>query len=274
MQQKSQEKTVLQLLEYCDENLRKDITRNAGGSLANRTVDQVLEAVKRLAVREENAMIARVQLSDMRQDRDDAIRTSGARLRGQASVCKFTVACPSCSNDVPYTDHILRDIFIKGLADHEIQLDLLGDTNQDMSLEEVFQFVEAKEAGKRSAGRLLHTQGVEDARSHYRKTKQAEVRHNAGTANPQKNKHESWSYCGQRGHGKNAPTKIRQAECPAYGESCGYCGKPNHRAIVCRSKDKQPPSRMHPPPPPRRSGERRIRLTVHCDHLCTTANPE
>ena len=170
---------MLQLLECCDENLRKDITRNAGGSLANHTVDQVLEAVKRLAVREENAMIARVQLSDMRQDRDEAIRTFGARLRGQASVCKFTVACPSCNNDVPYTHHILRDVLIKGLADHEIQLDLLGDTNQDMSLEEVFQFVEAKEAGKRSAWHLLHTQGVEAARSQYCKTKQAEVRHNA-----------------------------------------------------------------------------------------------
>lgn len=102
-------------------------------------------------------MVTRVQLSDMKQDRDDAIRNFGARLRGQASVCKFTTACPSCNTAVNYTDNILRDILIKGLADNEIQLDLLGDKNQDMSLEEVFQFVEAKEAGKRSAGRLLQS---------------------------------------------------------------------------------------------------------------------
>ena len=37
---------VLQLLEYYKENLRKGITRNAGGSLANKTEDQVLEAIK------------------------------------------------------------------------------------------------------------------------------------------------------------------------------------------------------------------------------------
>ena len=67
---------MIQLLE-CDENLRKDITRNAGGSLANKTVDYVLEAVKKLAVREQNAMVARVQLSDMRQDRDEAICSFG-----------------------------------------------------------------------------------------------------------------------------------------------------------------------------------------------------
>lgn len=181
---------VLQLLECCDDNLRKDITQNAGGSLANKTVEQVLEAVKKLAVREENAMVARVQLSDMKQDRDEAIRNFGARLRGQASVCKFTTACPSCNTAVNYTDNILRDILVKGLADNEIQLDLLGDKNQDMSLEEVFQFVEAKEAGKRSAGHLLQSQGAEAIRSQYRKTRQEEVKQNAVRADPPKDKNE------------------------------------------------------------------------------------
>ena len=37
----------------------------------------------------------------------------------------------------------------------EIQLDLLGNKNQDMTLEQILRFVEAKEAGKRSATQLL-----------------------------------------------------------------------------------------------------------------------
>ena len=229
---------VLQLLECCDDNLRKDITRNAGGSLANKTGEQVH------AVHEENAMVARVQLSDIKQDRDEAIRNFGARLRGQASVCKFTTACPSCNTAVNYTDNILRDILIKGLADNEIQLDLLGDKNQDMSLEEVFQFVEAKEAAKRSVGLLLQSQGAEAIRSQYRKTRQEEVKQNAVRADPPKDKNELCSYCGQRGHGKNAPTKVRKAECPAYGKSCGHCGRHNHLATVCRGKNKPPPTRL------------------------------
>lgn len=53
-----------------------------------------------------------------------------------------------------YTDCILRDMLCHGLADSEIQLDLLGDSNQDMALKEVFKFVEYKESGKRSALRL------------------------------------------------------------------------------------------------------------------------
>jgi hypothetical protein len=53
---------VLQQLECCDEQLRKDLTRNTGGSLTNKTVDEVTEAIKKLAVREENTMAARIHL--------------------------------------------------------------------------------------------------------------------------------------------------------------------------------------------------------------------
>ena len=145
---------VIQLLECCDEQLRKDLTRNAGGSLTDKSATEVMEAIKKLAMREENTMVARVQLNNMRQDRDETIRSFGARLCGQASVCKFQVTCPGCSAEVYFTENVLRYVLTCGLADSEIQLDLLGDRNQDMSLEEVFQFIEAKEAGKRSAGRL------------------------------------------------------------------------------------------------------------------------
>ena len=74
---------VIQLLECCDEQLRKDLTRNAGGSLTGMTEDQVLKAMKTLAIREENTMVARVTLHNMRQDRDEPVRAFGARLRGK-----------------------------------------------------------------------------------------------------------------------------------------------------------------------------------------------
>ena len=54
---------VIQFLECCDEQLRKDLSRNAGGSLTHLAVEDVLKAIKRLAVREENIMVARVQMA-------------------------------------------------------------------------------------------------------------------------------------------------------------------------------------------------------------------
>ncbi len=132
---------MIQLLECCDEQLRKDLTRNAGGTLTGKTEDEVLAVIKTLAVREENVMVARATLHNMKQ-------AYGARLRGQAR-------CTSCEANVDYTEVILRDVLCRGLKDSEIQLDILGDKNQDMTFEQMLRFIEAKEAGKRSATQLL-----------------------------------------------------------------------------------------------------------------------
>ena len=75
---------VIQLLEWCDENLRRDLTRSAGGSLADKSQEDVLKAIRILAVREENTMVARVMLNNMTQGREEIIRLFGASLRGQA----------------------------------------------------------------------------------------------------------------------------------------------------------------------------------------------
>ncbi len=128
---------VIQLLECCDEPLRKDLTRAAGGSLTNHNIDDVLTAIKKLAVRQENTMVSRVTLHNMRQDRDEPVRSYFARLNGQAGVGKFIMKCSNCQQDVNYTDSIVHDVLARGIADPDIQLDLLGDTNQNMTLEEV-----------------------------------------------------------------------------------------------------------------------------------------
>jgi len=60
-----------------------------------------------------------------------------------------------------------------------------------MSLEEVFQFIEAKEAGKRSAGCPLETQGADATRSQYRHGEQEDPKNNKIH-----NKNDTCSYCG------------------------------------------------------------------------------
>jgi len=231
---------VIQLLKCCNEQLCKDLTGNAGGSLTNKTADEV---IKKLAVREENTMVARVQLHNMHQDQDETICSFGARICGQAGVCKFLVTCPGCTNEVNYTENILCNVLARGLADSEIQQDLLGERNQDMTLEEVFQFIEAKEAGKQSAGRLSQSQGVDAASSQYRCAKRDDIKQcKVGDNN------DLCSYCNKRGYGKSAPTRIRRNDCPAYGTTCEQCGRPNHFASVCRGKSKS--TRPQKPTPP------------------------
>ena len=73
----------MQLLECCDEQLRKDLNRSAGGSLKSKTEEEILSTMKTLAVCEENTMVARVTLHNMRQDRDETVQSFGYK---QASV--------------------------------------------------------------------------------------------------------------------------------------------------------------------------------------------
>ena len=189
------------------------------GTLAGETEEDVLAAIKALAVREENVMVARVALHHMKQDRDEPIRAFAARLKGQASVCKYVKTCPGCDRQVTYTEAILTDVLCRGIADAEIQRDLLGDTNQAMTLEQAIKFVEAKESGKRSANCLSTTQSAEAAGSSYRRQKKPQTPTSA-QANP-----EVCSYCGMKGHGRNSPTRIRRVDCPAYGSTCDSCGR-------------------------------------------------
>ena len=56
-----------------------------------------------------------------------------------------------CGADVNFSE---ADVLCRGLADPEIQQDLLGDANQNRTVEQTLKFIEAKEAWKRSVARL------------------------------------------------------------------------------------------------------------------------
>ena len=145
---------IFQLLECTEESLRKDLTRTHG-NLIDKPEETVLELIRSLTVRPVNIMVARVNLNQLKQDRDEPMRSFCARLRGQASVCKFLINCPcEPSVEVDFSDQMVRDALINGLEDEEIRLDILAQSKQNMTLDEVLQLAEAKESGKRSAQRL------------------------------------------------------------------------------------------------------------------------
>ena len=116
---------VLQLLECCGEQLRRDLTRAAGGTLSTKPDNEVMEAIHKLAVREENTMVVRFALHQMVQEGDEPVRNFGARIKGQADVCKYNTECSNCDHSIDYTDEILRDVLVRGLADTERSVDKL-----------------------------------------------------------------------------------------------------------------------------------------------------
>ena len=154
--QLSGQDTSIQLLECCDAKLRRDVTRNAIGPtpLEEMAEADLLKAIRALAVREENPKVARVALSRMSQDRGEPVRAFAARLRGQVEVCQFMKKCAGCDRISNQGEERVADQLCIGLADAEIQEDLLKHPDQDMGVEDTIRFVEVRAAGKRSAASI------------------------------------------------------------------------------------------------------------------------
>ena len=60
-----------------------------------------------------------------------------------------------------HADAMLRDVLCRRLGDPDIRLDLLSNKNQNMTLEQVFRFVEAKEVEKHSITHILVPQHID-----------------------------------------------------------------------------------------------------------------
>ena len=124
-----------------------------------------------------------------------------------------------CDQINDFTEEIIRNVIDRGIADQEIQLDLLGEKNQDMTLKDMIEYIEAMESGKRSASGLLDPQSTDAISSSYRRGNQQDVRYRGG-ARPEKPKAKPKEGCGELGHGKTPPWHTRRTECSAYGKKC------------------------------------------------------
>ena len=121
----------------------------------------------------------------------------------------YTIPCPDCGTNVDYTEPMIRDTVSQGLADKDIQLELLGDANQSPSLEEVLQFVEKKESP--ANGQHLDSQPhppqqaahTGDSNGDQLKTNkpQAQAGQPPDTSDP-------CMYCGKHGQGTKASARI------------------------------------------------------------------
>ena len=179
----------------------------------------------------ENTMVAQVALSNMRQGYGEPIRSFHGRLKGQADTCKYEMTCTKvgCDQVNGFTEEILHDVIARGIADQEIQLDLFGEKNQDMSLKDMIEYIEAKESGKRSASRLLDPQSTDAISSSYRRGKPQDVRARAGARaeKPKVKAEGTCIYCGEAGHGKMPQWRTRRDKCPGYRKTCRKCGRQN-----------------------------------------------
>ena len=124
---------------------------------------------------------------------------------------------------------------VRGLVDPAIQEQVLAHaaSGQDLSLEEIQKFVEAKEIGRRSGAIIAGASGL-NRLSDYKRGKdpgRQRIRSSSETSS-----HEKCGWCGKAGHGARASREVREQKCKAYKNKCDNCTKIGHFKEVCRKK--------------------------------------
>ena len=210
---------VTQLMECCDEQLRREHHRTFSGAGATTETD-ILAELKQIAVSKKNKAVNRVKLGQMKQDRGEPIRKYCGRVRSLASVSGYSVKCPKegCNTNVSYTEQVIQDQLTIGLADPEIQRDVLSHADGDnMNLEALVKFIEGKESALTSQGLMSGSGSVSANKTGVK-------------AGPGQGK---CRWCGE------VHPRGRE-HCKAADQTCEACGKQGHFKKVCRSKNKTP----------------------------------
>lgn len=233
-----------ELLACCDVVLRRNLFR-ANHKIGEATEEEILQAIQTLAVKSESLIVSQVNHFKMYQARDEPIQIYSAGVKGKASTCDYTTeALCECGKKttVNYGDKVTRQIIIANMADSEIQKDLLGELNnrKSMSVEQVVNFIAARENGRESALKLSNYQHQNMApASSYKKSARPQTKNMNQVIKPKNNFKEKCSNCGLYGHGNHwglSNSSLRKKlGCPAYGKQCDKCQRMGHFGTVCRT---------------------------------------
>eukprot|EP00111_Clytia_hemisphaerica_P011054 TCONS_00032366-protein len=156
-----------QLFQCCDEALGNNLLRG-DPNIVSKTEDEVLKAIKHLAVIPVAISVRRSDLLSVNQCDGESVRSFFARIKGKAATCHYTIDCPSndCNQSVDFTDIIAKDVLISGLAEDEVKREVLGWPGLDnSSIEETVSFIEAKEMARDTLNRHSSNSAISAHRS-------------------------------------------------------------------------------------------------------------
>ena len=115
---------------HCASDALGDLILKSDPSITTRSLEEVRQLMKSLAVIPVSIGVIRAELSKMSQDADEQFRTFAAKVRGKAETCAFStcVKC-SCGLDIiaDYTNEVIIDVLLAGIYDTDIRLKALSD---------------------------------------------------------------------------------------------------------------------------------------------------
>ena len=110
----------------------------------------MITEIEKAAVERQSDLLNKVGLMDAKQEREEALITFVARLRGLANIWALSMICTKvgCAQDMSYAEPSILLALVKGLYDGDTKSEVLSKVVQ-MNLEDTVAFVEAREIGRR-----------------------------------------------------------------------------------------------------------------------------
>ena len=213
------------LYNACDDAVQTSLINTYSNFL---TMDEktALDTIKSVVTSQINPGVHIKNFGELMQGEKETVQHFMVTLRSAASDCAFE--CPSCKFNL--SSENIKNQLIRGLSNTTLQAEILAKVDQLKTLEDIVKYAEAFETAQRDQLSLgngnTHPEDV-FAFGHRKGGKNNRRSQKSPKLQPQVCKG-----CGASSHGPN-----RSTDCPAWGKECFECGKPNHLASVCNSKE-------------------------------------
>ena len=208
--------------------------------------EKLFDLLEPVVTTKSHPIVHRLQFSSLTQHENETITNFVVRLKSSAKDCNYS--CPSCKDDL--SEEYIKDQFVRGLHNTCLQTDILAKAGALNSLEKQIQHAQAFEAAIKDQTKLCSESSVAAFRSsQYHKSKNQATNNSQRQSSSQRtpsgfqHRHQQQSAsasrprcsgCGSDRH--SSGRDDRQRLCPAWGQMCKFCEKPNHFASVCRLK--------------------------------------
>ena len=145
-----------QLLECASEDLG-DLVLRAHPQFTSKPINEAIKLLKSFAVVPVALGVLRSELLAIHQDADEPFRKFSARVQGKAEVCEFMTTyhgkCTGCNADYSgltyYTNEMIRDVLLDGIADVDIRREAQSVEGMlNKSINEIIGFVESRETAR------------------------------------------------------------------------------------------------------------------------------
>ena len=228
----------MELRAACSDDVNKLLFEFVGtGALDVCSEEDLLKHIKAVAVKVVHKEVHRMTFNTMTQNDGETTTSYVARLKSQAFLCEFKIACPSCdTEEVSYADEMVAQRLTAGFNNQEHQRRILSEATTLVTLEQKIERLLVLETTEESSA-VLHngtTKPSEAApiQSQYKREKNALREKN--TANKTSSK---CRWCGWSTHPGGKP--LERAHCPAREKECNKCKTKGHFSAVCEKSKTQ-----------------------------------